>query len=233
VIWCADVQAQTGKDTTASLQAQLGSATCNAEELQQAINALTDQLTSATADVARLNGQVATLQLRAEQERQSLVAGVKEQLSQKDRSWKAAMQQAVAVAVADSSARDDALRSCLRAELEAAAQQEREKLKRDSSAAVSQQEAESRSQMASLRDEHAAALASLAAEFEAKHAQQARQTAVEAQKDLAANASKLQEAQTAALAQQAQDAAWQLSECKQRYIHTSLDVKHVRLKDSG
>ncbi|KAA6418694.1 MAG: hypothetical protein FRX49_11347 [Trebouxia sp. A1-2] len=129
-------QAEAGKDMTASLQAELASATSNAHSLQQAAAGLTDQLTTARAEVLQLSDEVAMLQQQAKQNRQTSEMTLKAELSQKERSWKAAMQQAVAAAVADGSARDDALRSCLRAELEAAAQQERESLKRAGTAAM-------------------------------------------------------------------------------------------------
>lgn len=201
---------------TASLQAELASATSNAHSLQQAAAGLTDQLTTARAEVLQLSDEVAMLQQQAKQNRQTSEMTLKAELSQKERSWKAAMQQAVAAAVADGSARDDALRSCLRAELEAAAQQERESLKRAGTAAMGQQEAGWQSQMASLRDAQAEALARQAAEFEARHAQQAQQAAADTQERLAANASKLHQLHAAAVAQQAHHEAQQLSDCRQR-----------------
>ena len=202
---------------TASLQAELASATSNADSLQQAAEGLTGQLTTARAEVTQLSDEVAMLQQQAKQDRQASERTLKAELGQKERSWKAAMQQAVAAAVADGSARDDALRSCLRAELEAAAQQERESLKRASAAAMSQQEADWQSQMVSLHDVHAEALAKQAAEFEARHAQQEEQAAAETQESLAANASKLHQVHAAAVAQQAQHEAQQLADCRQRY----------------
>ena len=201
---------------TASLQAELASATSNADSLQQAAEGLTDQLTTARAEVTQLSDEVAMLQQQAKQDRQASEMTLKAELSQKERSWKAAMQQAVAAAVADGSARDDALRSCLRAELEGAAQQERESLKRASTAAMSQQEANWQSQMASLRDAHAVILARQAAEFEARHARQAQQAAADTQERLAANASKLHQIHATAVAQQAQHEAQQQSDCRQR-----------------
>ncbi len=213
---CGASQAEAGRDMTASLQAELASATSNADSLQQAAEGLTDQLTTARAEVTQLSDEVAMLQQQAKQDRQASEMTLKAELSQKERSWKAAMQQAVAAAVADGSARDDALRSCLRAELEGAAQQERESLKRASTAAMSQQEANWQSQMASLRDAHAVILARQAAEFEAKQTQQAQQAAAETQESLAANVSKLHEIHAAAVAQQAQHEAQQLADCRQR-----------------
>lgn len=212
----------------ASLGTQLASATGNAHSLQQATATLTQQLTAARAEVAQLSGEVATLQQQTQQDRQSSEAALKEELRQKDRSWKAAMQQAVATALADSSARDDALRKCLHAELEAAAQRERETLKRDSSAALSQHAAEWQSKMISLREEHLLTLASQAADLEAKHAEQAQQAAAEAQEDLVANMSKLRAAHDVTVAQQAQHATQQLAECKQRYtLACGLAGRHI------
>ena len=203
---------------TASLQAELASASSNAHSLQQAAEGLTSQLATARAEVTQLSDEVAMLQQKAKQDRQASEMTLKAELGQKEHSWKAAMQQAVAAAVADGSARDDALRSCLRAELEAAAQQERESLKRASTAAMSQQEADWQSQMASSRDAHAEVLAKQAAEFEARHAQQAQQAAAETQESLAANASKLHQVHAAAVAQQAQHEAQQLADCRQRCV---------------
>ena len=213
---CGASQAEAGKDMTASLQSELANATSNAHSLQQAAEGLTGQLTTARAEVTQLSDEVATLQQQAKHDRQASEMTLKAELSQKERSWKTAMQQAVSAAVADGSARDNALRSCLRAELEAAAQQERETLKRASAAAMSQQEVDWQSQMASLRDAHAEVLAKQAAEFEARHAQQSQQAAAETQESLAANASKLHQLHAAAVAQQAQDEAQQLADCRQR-----------------
>lgn len=216
MLQCGASQAEAGNGMAASLQAELASATSNADSLQQAAEGLTGQLTTARAEVAQLSDEVAMLQKQAKQDRQASEMTLKAELGQKECSWKAAMQQAVAAAVADGSARDDALRSCLRAELEAAAQQELGSLERASAAAMSQQEADWQSQMASLRDTHAEVLVKQAAEFEARHGQQAQQAAADTQERLAANASKLHQVHAAAVAQQAQHEAQQLADCRQR-----------------
>lgn len=157
--------------------------------------------------------QVEAVRQQAQQDMHAAHAAFKSDLTQKEHSWKAAM----ATAVADHAARDAALRKCLRAEVEAAAQQDKENLKRDSSAAMSQQAAEWQAQMSQVHAEHAAAMAQQAAEFESKHAQQAQHAAAEAQQSLATHASTLERAHAAALAKQDEDNAKQLSDCKQRY----------------
>ena len=211
-----DEQAQAAEKATASLQAQLDSATSEATNLQQASDTLTTQLAAAQAEMDRLNGQVDSMAQQAQHDRQAAATALKEELNSKDKSWKAAMQQATTAALADSSARDEALRKVLRAELEAAAQHERELLKQGSSVAMNQLAAEWQARMASQQAEHAEALSSQAAALEAQHAQQAQQAAVQAEEDLKASTSSLQEAHKAQLAQQAQHAAQQLHSSKQR-----------------
>ena len=213
-----DYQAQSGEATSASLQAELASATSQAAKLQQSVDSLDQELSTARAEASDLSCQVAAVRQQAQQDMQAADAAFKSDLGQQERKWKAAMATAVATAVADQTARDEALRKCLRAEVEAAAKREEENLKKDSTAAMSQQAADWQAQMSQLRAEHAVALAQQAVEIESKHAQQAQHAAAEAQQGLTAHASKLQQAHTAALAKQAEQNAEQLADCKQRYI---------------
>lgn len=212
---CRDHQAQTGQATTASLQSELAAATSQATKLQQTVDAVERELSAARAEASDSKSQVEAVRQHAQQEMQVANAAFKSELAQKQRQWKVS----TAAAVADQAARDDALRKCLHAEVEAAAQQDKESLKKDSSAAMSQQAAEWQAQLSQLHAEHDAALAHQAAEFESKHAQQAQHAAADAQQGLEANASKLQQAYTAALAKQAEQSAEQLADCKRRYVH--------------
>lgn len=206
-------QAQSGKAAASSFQVQLASATDQVTQLQQSVGSLEQGLSAANSEASHLKSQVEAVQQQAQQDMLAAHAAFKSDLTQKERSWKAAM----ATAVADHAARDEALRKCLRAEVEAAAQQDKENLKRDSSAAMGQQAAEWQAQMSQVLAEHAAAMAQQAAEFESKHAQQAQHAAAEAQQSLATNANKLEQAHAAALAKQDEDDAKQLSDWKQRY----------------
>lgn len=213
ISFCCDHQAQTGQATTASLQSELASATSQATKLQQTVKSVERELSAARAEASDSKSQVEAVRQQAQQDMQVADAAFKSELAQMQRKW----QVATATAVADQAARDDALRQCLRAEVEAAAQQDKENLKKDSGAAMSLQAAEWQAQLSQLHAEHAAALAQQAAELESKHAQQAQHAAAEAQQGLAANASKLQQAHTAALAKQAEQSAEQLADCKRRY----------------
>lgn len=216
--WSGALQAQSGKATVSSFQAQLANATDQVTQLQQSVDSLGQGLSAAQSEASNLKCHVDALRQQAQQDMHAAHAAFKSDLTQKERSWKAAM----ATAVADHAARDEALRKCLRAEVEAAAQQDKENLKRDSSAAMGQQAAEWQAQMLQVLAEHAAAMAQQAAEFESKHAQQAQHTAAQAQQSLAANANKLEQAHAAALAKQDEESAKQLSDCKQRYLLTGL-----------
>ena len=176
------------------------------------MDSLEQELSAARTEASELKCKDETGRQQAQQDMQAAHAAFKSEMTQKERNWKAAM----ATAVADHAARDEALRKCLRAEVEAAAQQDKENLKRDSSAAMSQQAAEWQAQMSQVHAEHAAALAQQAAELESRHAQQAQHAAAEAQQGLAASASQLQHQHAAALAKQAEQKAEQLSDCKLR-----------------
>ena len=173
---------------------------------------LEQELSAARSEASDMKCQVEMGRQQAQQDKQVAHAAFKSELIQKERSWKAAM----ATAVADHAARDEALRKCLHAEVEAAAQQDKENLKRESGAAMSQQAAEWQAQMSQVRAEHAAALAQQAAELETQHAQQVQHAAAEAQQGLAASARQLLQAHAAALAKQAEQSAEQLSDCKLR-----------------
>ena len=177
------------------------------------MDSLEQELSAARTEASDLKCQVEAGRQQAQQDMQAAHTALQSEMTQKERSWKAAM----ATAVADHAARDEALRKCLRAEVEAAAQQDKETLKKDNSAAMSQQAAEWQAQMSQLRAEHAAALAQQAAELESEHAQQAQHAAAEAQQGLVASASQLQQAHAAALAKHAEQSAEQLSGCKLRY----------------
>lgn len=177
------------------------------------MDSLKQELSAARTEASDSKSQGEARQQQAQQDMQAAHAAFKSELTQKERSWKAAM----ATAVADHAARDEALRKCLRAEVEAAAQQDKENLKRDSSAAMRQQAAEWQMQMSQVRAEHAAALAQQAAELKSQHAQQAHHAAAEAQQGLAASARQLLQSHSAALAKQAEQSAEQLSDCKSRY----------------
>ena len=214
---CGDCQASSSKETTAELQTQLAAATSQAIILQQATDVLNRELSSAKAQVSQLKSQIVAVQQQSQHDRQAADAAAKSELALKERSWKVAMATAVATAVADHTSRDEALRKCLRAEVEAAAKQDKENLKNDSSAAMQQQAAEWQAQLAELRAENAAALLRQAANLETKYAQQAQHAAAEAEQFQAASLDKLEQSHTAAMAQQAQHATEQLADCKQRY----------------
>ena len=182
------------------------------------MKSLEQKLSAAGTEASELKYQVEAGRQQAQQDMQAAHAAFKSELTQKECNWKAAM----ATAVADHAARDEALRKCLRAEVEAAAQQDKENLKRESSAAMSQQAADWQAQMSQMCAEHAASLAQQVAESESKHAQQAQHAAAKAQQDLDAHASKLQQAHAAALAKQAEQSTAQLTDCKQRYTFKCL-----------
>lgn len=194
------------------MQSQLASANSQASKLQRTTDALNQELDTARAEAHQLQSQLAALQRQSKHDMHAADAAFKSDLAQKERSWKVAM----ATAVADHTARDEALRKCLRAEVEAAAKQDRENLEKDSNLAMTQQAAEWQAKVSELHAEHAAALASQAAEFEAKHAEQAQQASAEAQDSLAAGVSQLRQEYAAAVAKQVQQSAEQLAECKQR-----------------
>ena len=213
ISWSDACQAKSGKATISSVQAQLASAAKQVTQLQESVDSLEQESTAARTEASESKCQVEAGRQQAQQDMQVAHAAFKSELMQKERSWKEAM----ATAVADHAARDEALRKCLRAEVEAVAQQDKENLKRDSNAAMSQQAAEWQAQMSQMCAKHAAALAQQVAEIESKHAQQAQHDEAKAQQDLNVHASKLQQAHAAALEKQAEQSDAQLSDCKQRY----------------
>lgn len=210
------VQAAASRAEIATLSTQLDASASSSHSDQEANAALTNELNTAQAAGKQLQEQLATLQQQVQHDKANSAAAFESQLHQKEHAWNRAKNDAVATALADQAARDEALRQCLRAELLAAAQQEQEGFKQDSSAALKQMEAAQQRQVAELQDQHAEALSSQAADFERQMAHHAQQAAAESKAALAADAARLQKAHAEELQKHAEKAAQQLEDCKQK-----------------
>lgn len=210
------LQEQTSSAELASLQAQLTTVASSSQSMQGTNTALTSQLSAAQAEVKQLQQQMTLLQQQAQRDRSDSAAVMDLELQQKESAWRKAKNDAVATALADQAARNEALRERLHAELTIAAQRERENLNQDSSAAMAQQEAAQQLQLAALREQHTEALSRQAAEFESQIAQHAQQAAAKSHNALAADAARLQEAHAEDLQKLAEESAQQLEDCKQK-----------------
>ena len=210
------LQEQTSSAELASLQAQLTSVASSSQSMQGTNTALTSQLSAAQAEVKQLQQQMTLLQQQAQRDRSDSAAALDSELLQKEAAWRKAKNDAVATALADQAARNEALKERLHAELTIAAQRERDSLNQDSSAAMAQQEAAQQLQLAALREQHTEALSSQAAEFESQIAQQAQQAAAKSSDALAADAVRLHEAHAEDMQKHAEQSAQQLEDCKQK-----------------
>lgn len=204
------------KAELASLHTQLDSLASSSHSTEEANKALASQLSTAQAGVEQLQEQIALLQQQAQHDKSDSIAAFDHTLQQREREWRKAKNDAVATALADQAARDEALRQCLHAELAAAAQQEREGLKKDSSAAMVQQAAAQQQQLAAIHQQHTQALNKHAEDFESRLAQHAQQAAAQTTDALAADAARLQQAHAEEQNRQAETASQQLKECKEK-----------------
>lgn len=210
------LQEQATKAKLASMQTQLDTLSSSHHSTEEAKHLLSSQLASAQAEVAALTASLSSLQQQTQHDKFDSAAEFEQRISKQEQEWRKATNNAVATALADQAARDEALRQCLRTELAAAAQQEREGLKRDSSAAMAQQEAAHQLQLATLQQQHSGALSKQAEQFGSRLAQHAQQAAAQSSDALAADAARLQQAHMAESSKQAEKAAEQLEVCKRK-----------------